>query len=202
LTKDKRKNVIYREAMIRRNLANLSFQTFYVSREQSNCPLISDIIRVGKNLEKYGLLKNNSGVISLGYGKRILINGNDVSLAEVEREDVLEIVDYDPVKKIVLAIGQKEPRIETPVHWIIHHARNDVNAIIQLNDENLAEKLLKKLPTTEKTYPSRTLELAKEILKVLRTSKSIAIKDKGALFVGTCLKEAEDLVLKTYEESK
>jgi len=188
--------------MIRRNLTNLSFQTFYVSQEQSNCPLVSDIIRIGKKFEEHGLLKNNSGVISLGYGKRILINGNDVSLANVKGEDILEIVDYDPVKKIVLAIGQKEPHIETPVHWIIHHARNDVNAIIQLNDENLVKRRSKKLPTTEKEYPPGSLELAKEILKALRTSKSIAIKDKGALFVGTCLKEAEGLVLKTYGESK
>jgi hypothetical protein len=188
--------------MIRKNLTNLSFQTFYVSQEQSNCPLVSDIVKIGKKFEEYGLLKNNSGVISLGYGKRILINGNGVSLADVKREDVLEIVDYDPVKKIVLAIGQKEPHIETPVHWIIHHARNDVNAIIQLNDENLVKKIQKKLLATEKTYSSRTLELAKDILKALRTSKSIAIKDKGALFVGTCLKEAEDLVLKTHGESK
>ena len=190
--------MVYRCLMTGRNL---SFQTFFVSREQSNCPLVSDIIRIGKKFEEHGLLKNNSGVISLGYGKRIIVNENNMDLGNLKRENILEIVDYDPVKKIVLAIGQKEPCIETSVHWLIHHARDDVNAVIQLNGEKLIERFSKNLPTTEKEYPSGSLELAKEILKTLRTSKSIVIKNKGVLFVGASLKEVEDLVLKTYEES-
>jgi len=188
--------------MIRKNLTNLSFQTFFVSREQSNCPLLPDIIRVGKELKDIGLLKESVGVISLGYGKRILINGKNVGVGDVKREDIIEIVDYDPVKRVFLAIGRKEPCIETPVHWLIHHARDDVNVIIQLNGENLVERFSEKLPTIEKEYPPGSLELAKEILKTLRMSKSIVIQNKGTLFVGTSLKEAEDLVLKTYEESK
>jgi len=184
-----------------KNLPNISFQTFFASREQSNCPLIPDIVRVGKKLKEMGLLKEGAGVVSLGYGRRVLINGNEKSLGDVGREDILEIVDYDPVKRVVLTIGEKEPHVETPVHWLIHHARDDVNAVIQIDNKKLAEKLSKKLPTTEKEWPSGTLELAKEILKTLRTSKGILIKNKGALFVGTSLKEVEDAIIKTCEES-
>ena len=178
--------------MIGGNLTNPYFRTFYVSREESNCPLISDIIRVCKNFETIGLLENTTGAISLGYGKRIVMNGSNVNLAKLKREEILEIVDYDPIKKVVLAMGPIEPCIETPVHCIIHRAREDVNAIIQLN----SEKLFKNLPSTEKEYPPGTLELAKEILKILRTSKSVMIKNEGVLFVGTSLKETEELVLK------
>jgi ribulose-5-phosphate 4-epimerase/fuculose-1-phosphate aldolase len=129
--------------------------------------------------------------MSVRYGKRIVINGNNANLANLKREEIIEIVDYDPFKKIVLSIGQIEPNIETPVHCIIHRAREDVNAIIELN----SEKLSKNLPSTEKEYPPGSLELAKEILGVLRTHKGIIIKNKGVLFVGTSLKEAEDLVI-------
>lgn len=188
--------------MIRRNLTNLSFQTFYVSHEQSHCPLVSDMIRLGKNFGETSLPEDTTGVISLGYGKRIIINGNNIDLENLKIEDVLEIVDYDPVKKIVLAMGPTEPNVDTPVHWLIHHARDDVNAVIQLNGEKLVEKFSKKLPTTEKEYTSGTLELAKEILRTLRTSnsKNILLKDKGILFVGASVKEVEDIVIKICEE--
>jgi len=183
-----------------KNLPNISFQTFFASREQSNCPLIPDIVRIGKKLKEMGLLKDGTGVVSLGYGRRVLINGNDVSLGDVGRGDILEIVDYDPVKRVALTIGDKEPHVETPVHWLIHHARDDVNAVVQINSKKLAEKLSKKLPVTEKEWPPGTFELTKEILKTLRTGKGILIKNKGALFVGNSLKEVEDLIVKTCEE--
>lgn len=189
--------------MIDKNLVNPSFQTFYISHEQSNCPHISGIIKVSKKFKNLGLLDIiTTAVISLSYGKRVLINGNNVDFENIKKEELLEIVDYDPVKKIVLAIGQKEPNVETPVHWLIHHARDDVNAIIQLNSKKLVEQFSKKLPVTEKEHPSGSLELAKEVLKTLRMSKSIVLINKGVLFVGVSLKEVEDLVLKTYEGSK
>jgi hypothetical protein len=179
---------------------NASFQTFFASKEQSNCPLIPHIVSIGKKLKEMGLLKDGSGVVSLSYGKRVLINRNDVSLGDVGREDILEIVDYDPVKRIVLIIGDKEPNVEIPVHWLIHHARDDVNAVVQINSKKFVKKFSKKLPSTEKEWPSGTLELTKEILKTLRAGKRILIKNKGILFVGNNLKEVEDLIVKTCEE--
>jgi len=192
--------VLYRKLMIGGNLPNLSFQTFFVSREQSSSPLVSEMMRIGKNFKERELLKETTGTISLGYGKRVIIPGNDFKLDELKREDFLEIVDYDPVKNIILAIGRSQPCIETPVHWLIHHARDNVNAIIQLNGENVIKKLSKTLPTTEKECPPGTLDLAKEVLKLLRTNKNIIIKDTGVLFVGAGIKEVEKSVLKTLGE--
>ncbi len=190
-------------SMIDRNFTNINFQTFFVSREQSNCPLITDIARLGKKLKDSDILENvTSAIVSLGYGKRILINCNYTDLTKIKRENLLEIVDYDPVKKVLLAIGPGEPLIETPVHWMIHHARDDVNAIVQINKEELAERLAKKYPTTEEEKPSGTLDLAKEILKTLRTDKNIVIKNKGVLFIGNNVKEVENAVLKICEDLK
>ena len=165
------------------------FQTFYVSKEGSNCPLIANAIKVEKNLKENNI---SEIIISQRYGKRILIN----TLEDVEetREKFLEIVDYDPIKKVVLAMGAKEPRTETPLHWFIHHARNEVNAVIQINDEGFASKI-KKAPETEKDYSVVTLEQIKDILKQLRESKKVIIKNQGVIFVGSSIDEAEKLVL-------
>jgi len=187
--------------MIDINFATTGFQTFFTSKEKSNCPLIPDVVRLGKKFKDIGLLKHiNTGVVSLRYGRRLLVNGNTDDLGEIN--EFLEIVDYDPVKKIILIMGSKNPPVDAPIHWLIHHARDDINAVVSLDGERLAERFTGKLPATEKEEPSGTLELAKEILKTLRAGKSIIIKNKGVLFVGSSLKEVENLILKAYGGSK
>ena len=189
--------------MIGGTTSNLGYQTFYVSKEESNCPLIPEVVRFGKKLNELGLLKNIVEIsVSLRYGKRVLINSKGSNLKDIKREDFLEIVDYDPLKKVLLAMGIKLPKVETPVHWLIHHARDEVNAIIQINDVELCKKIENKIPVTEKEYPIGTLEQAKEILKNLSNSKRVIIKNQGVLFVGCNIKEVEDLALKIYEELK
>jgi hypothetical protein len=189
--------------MIRGNLPNFNFQTFYVSKEESNCFLISEIIKTSKRFKELDFFKKIDQIIfSLRYIKRILIIADKSNFKNIKQEDFLEIVDYDPLKKVILLIGPKEPGIETPIHWLIHNSRTEINAIIQINDRSLAEKLENKLPTTEKDYPAGTLEQAKEILKILRISKIVVIKNQSVLFVGNNSKEAEDLVIKTIEEFK
>ena len=185
------------------NLPNLNFQTFYVSKEESNCPLISIVIKFCKKLKDSNLLENiNDIVVSSRYGKRILITTEGSDIQNLMKGDFLEIVDYDPVKKILLIIGPKAPRIETQVHWLIHHARDEINVVIQMNDKNICKRLGKKIPVTEKEYPSGTIEQAKEILKKLRDSKIVQIKNQGVLFVGGSIKEVEEIILKIFEELK
>jgi ribulose-5-phosphate 4-epimerase/fuculose-1-phosphate aldolase len=176
-------------------ISNMYFQTFFISKEQSNCPNMIDIFRFSKKLKDLEIIENIDSIIfSLRYGKRILINDDNSNFFEIKRENILEIVDYNPLKRILLAIGPGMPPIETPVHWIIHHARDDVNAICQINYKELYEKIIKKYPTTEKEQTSGTLNLAKEILKTLRSSKTILIKNDGVLFVGKNLKDIENKV--------
>jgi len=189
--------------MKRGNLPNFSFQTFYVSKEESNCPLISDIIRSNKKIRELDVLKKIDQIIfSMRYIKRVLILADKINFKEIKQEDFLEIVDYDPLKKVILLIGLKEPRVETPIHWMIYNSRIEINAIIQINSGILSEKLEKKFPTTEKDFPAGTLEQAKEILRNLRNSKIVVIKNQGVLFVANSQKEVEDTVLRTFEDLK
>jgi len=189
--------------MIMQNYPNFSFQTFYVSKEICRCPQISEISRVYKRLGNLDLLRDIFEFsASLKYGKRMIINAKNSNLSETKGEDFLEIVDYDPLKKVLLVMGVKEPRIETSVHWIIHHAREEVKAIIQILSKELVVKLDNKIPFTEKEYPVGTLEQAKEILIKLRNSNKAVIKNQGIIFVGNSMNEVEDSMVKTFEELK
>jgi len=181
-----------------------SFQTFYVSKEESNSPLLPEIGKIGKKIKDMELSEEivYSTSISLKFGKRIIINSQNSDIRNTNRKEFLEIVDYDPVKKVLLAMGPKDPRIESPLHWLIHHARDEVNAILQINNEEVAKKLSKKYPNTEKECPQGTLEQIKEVMKILRQSKKVVIKNQGLLIVGENIKELEKYAIEIFEELK
>ena len=188
--------IIYLYRMLSKDLSNSSFQTFYVSKEKSNCPLTVDVIKVDKNLKESGLFDDDSDIIiSLRNGKRVLINGENSRFGEIKQEDFIEIVDYDPLKKVLLVMGPKEPKINSSIHWLIHYAKKEVNVVIQIDSQNLINNLKDKIPETEKEFPKGSLALAKEILKGLRNSKALNIKNNGVLFVGSSLSEIEDYIM-------
>ncbi len=178
-------------------IGNLQIQTIYVSKEDSSCPLIIKAIEIGKVFEKINL-EFNDVILSFKYGKRVLINAEDTKIKELKQEDFLEVVDYDPLKKIQLLIGSKYPKVDTSIHWMIHHARDEINIVLQINDKTLSEKL--NFRSTEKIFPQGTLEQAKEILRMLNKSKKIIIKDQGILMTGKDTSELKEMLIKTFEE--
>ncbi|HUS98695.1 MAG TPA: class II aldolase/adducin family protein [Candidatus Thermoplasmatota archaeon] len=180
--------------MNERILPSPNLHTLFVSRETSKCPLISDMIKLGQLLQELGLTDKETGSISLDYGKRLLINSQNVDIKKMTQQDIVEIVDYDPLKNIMMVIGLNDPTRETPVHWIIQKARHDINAILQLKSVSLSERFQKKLPTTEKETQPGTLERAKEILKTLQNGKTIVIKNQGILFAGINSKEIHEAI--------
>lgn len=162
---------------------NQKFEIFYISKEETNCPLILEIIKISKKLKEKDILKKDSeAFFSLGFGKRMIINGTVKDFSEIKREELLEVVDFDPIKNNLVLIGSAQPRIETSLHWMIHHARDDVNFIVQLKKTDLTDKI-KDVDVTDK-YPVGSIDNTKEVLKALRNSKKVVIKNNGLLFVG------------------
>ena len=187
--------------MIDRESIGNNFQIFFISKELSNSSQIADIIKLGKKINDLKIVKEDACSISMNYGKRILINSKNSHIKNIQQQDVIEIVDYDPIKNNMLVIGKKHPSVETPVHWIIQKARHDVNVIVKIKNKQLFNQLHSYLPATEKIIPYGTIEYIKEILKTLRKGKNILVKDEGVLFTGFNVEEIEKS-LKTIEESK
>lgn len=182
--------------MVDFNLRKTQFQTFFLSKEIVKCPMLVEISRIGKRIKKLNLEIENNFIISISYGKRLLITTDDVNIENISNNDIVEIVDYDPIRNFVMVIGANNPNIETPVHWIVHHARNDINVIIQLNGQKVLNHFLDGIPITDKIHASGTIELSKEILKTLKRSNEIIIKNIGCMFVGMSLKDVENLIFK------
>lgn len=177
-------------------LPSPALQTLFVSRETSHCPLISEMIKLGQSLKELEIPDIESGVISHDYGKRLLINAKNSTIQQLTQPDIVEIVDYDALKNVMMVIGPKDPAMETPVHWIIQKARHDINTLLQINSPSLFERFQKTLPSTENQPQPASLESAKEILKTLRGGKTILLKDKGMLVGGMNIKEINDALQK------
>ena len=189
--------------MFKAGFPSMFFQVFYISKEETRCPLVFEIIKTGKKLKEERILDEGcSAVISLGYGKRMLINGFVEDFSNIRREELLEVVDYDPIKRNLLVIGPCEPKPETSIHWMIHYARDEVNVVIQINDEGLIDELKNKIPTVEKDGVIGSIEQVKNVMKHLRDSRVVGVKNLGVLFVGSSVEEVENLVLETIKKDK
>ena len=174
-----------------------TFQSLYVSKEHSSCPLVPDVLSFIKKLDSV-----NDLTISHRFGRRVLINSKEVDFKKINKENFLEIVDYDPFKKIILLMGVEDACIESPLYWYINHARKDVNAVLLIKDKNYFEKKVDKIPIIDNKYPIWVVEQIKEVLGALRNSKIVIIKDVGVLFVGNSLKDIEEQFSKYKEKIK
>ena len=186
--------------MNKEKIDSLPIQVFYTSKEETNCPLVTDIIRIGKKLSEKNLIDSKiQATISLKYGKRILINGLVQDYKKIKREELLEIADYDPVKNNLLVIGKTDPKVETALHFMIHHARKETKIIVQIDDKESLDKRKQLIPVIEKKFPINSIDFIKQVLRELRENKIVGMKERGILFISESIKETENMITKFYE---
>ena len=92
------------------------FQTFFVSREVTGSTQIDEMIHCGHTVKNTQDTPQGQGSLSVAFGTRVLITGEDAFLPRLSHEDIVELVDYDPMKNVVLAAGKTTPCKESPMH--------------------------------------------------------------------------------------
>jgi len=123
------------------------------------------------------------------------MTAKNTDVTRLGQDDIVEIVDYDPLKNIMLVIGTKEPCLEAPVHWIIQKARHDINILLQVHSPALVRRLQDSLPKIEEVTSPGSLDRAKVLLKTLRQGKTILLpQDEEILFAGINIQEIERAV--------
>ncbi|MBN2602515.1 MAG: hypothetical protein JXA91_00080 [Candidatus Thermoplasmatota archaeon] len=184
--------------MIDNNIPRFGFQNFYASRQESKCPLIPRAVAfLNKLIENHPKLDLFMPIISLSYGKRIIINSPSVQINE---RNFLEIVDYDPIKQTYLLIGLSEPPIDAPLHWIVLNAKKEINVLLQMKLNLSNNKSSKKFPHINGEFLHWSLEKIGEILKLMRNTNIIIIGKDNILCAGFDLKEVESSILKIIED--
>jgi hypothetical protein len=169
-------------------------QTFVITRETSNCPLITDMTRLGARCTELGIPDHDQVILSYDYGRRLLVTAEHADAKTLHQEDVVEIADYNPLKDILMIIGPKNPTTEAPVQWMIQKARHDINITLQINNPQLCDTLPPTIPRAPDPLPTATIDKAKAILKTLHDSPIIRLPNIGVLIIGVNAKVIEDLI--------
>ena len=169
-------------------------QTFVVSKEISNCPLIFDMSRLGSRCRELGVVDRDRVLLTYDYGKRLLVTAEHTDAKHLRQEDIVEIVDYNPLKDIMMVIGPKDPNTDAPVQWMIQKARHDINITLQVLNPALCDTLPSTVPRTTEPLPTTTIEKAKILLKALHTSPVIGIPSQGIMIIGVNAKAIEQLL--------
>ncbi len=184
------------------NNMQLPFQLFTLSKEESNCPLIPQLIHFGKILNQSESMTGNIKVtMSSGFGKRVVINTTDVPINRLTRSDFIEIIDFDPIRNILLIIGSKPPHEITPLHWIIHHAKPEIISIVMLLDGTNSLRFPTTISQTIREG-NTILETAKTILKTLQKKQIILVESKGVIITGNSFKQIKETIYQYLEKKK
>jgi hypothetical protein len=177
-----------------------SLQLFTLSKEQSACPIIPELIHLGMTLYQLKPLTDTIQLtMSTCYGKRVIINSDDTPINRLSCSDFIEIVDYDPVRNILLFIGPKSPHDITPLHWIIHHAKPEIVSLVILHDETNSLQVSRTLCQTISN--GKTLvDTAKTILRALQKKPIIVIENKGVLITGDSPERIKETIYQCLEK--
>jgi hypothetical protein len=182
--------------MISNPLQPNQLQTFFVSHETTKSPIINEIIETTKKISQ--LINNNDieGMVSIGYGKRTLITAEPSKFSTLVPEQLIEIIDYDTYKQILLIMGKKEPINDVAIHWIIHHAKKEIGAITLINNFEKTNTLFDQIPLFNANPTGAILDRSKIILKALQKNKILHLEGEGILITGRTLFEIIDIITK------
>lgn len=174
-------------------------QCFYASKEQSHCPIITKILKIGKQLQKLSDISQNSQEIyaSMLYGKRVIINTPPASITKAAVKDFIEIIDFDPVKNTMLLIGQKQPRWTTAIHWYIHKTLKGNRCLIEISDKKKEQIWKETFPVIKKE--SSSINMIKNILPFMKNNQIIFLDTVSVFIWLNDINEVEKIILPLYE---
>ena len=174
---------------------DIPLKLFTLSVEESNCPFIPQICELGISLHQqfFKQKKESETLISMSYGKRVIINTPAHPINHLSRDAFIEIVDYDPINNILLYIGPSKPHPLTPLHWLIHHAKPQITSLAFIQTfEQTAQITQTMFETVQK---GRTiLDTAKTVLKNLQKKPIIHIQETGVLISGETIEKIKERI--------
>lgn len=143
--------------------------------------------------------KGSAGNFSFRTKNGFVITPSAVKYSKIKPDDFVEVLKVDIKRKKVTVNGIRQPSSETIMHHLIYEKlKNKIDAIFHVHDELVlknAEKL--NLPITKKHAEYGTLQLAREVLKILNKKVDyVVIKNHGSVAVGRNLRETGNVVLK------
>lgn len=131
-----------------------------------------------------------------------VITGSKVGLKdELCQDSFVKVSSCDLEKRIVYALGMREPSSESMLHFVIYQKREDVGAIFHGHCQEIlscADKL--GVPETTREEDYGTAELVQRVLEILNDETFLIIKNHGFISLGRTMEEAGKLALEMYNK--
>ena len=175
----------------------------FVSEEIPDDKRIEDFKKWCNDFLKNKLInpEDNSLGLSFRIDDGFVITGNKLK-ESLSNDCFVNVLNYDVYNNSLFVEGILEPSLEAVMHYLIYNTRFEVNAIFCGKDNPIIKyaKELKLIETTEEIPPG-TVELANEVLDVLKNNNFIVIKNYGFLSLGKTMKEAGELAIKIHKKA-
>ena len=141
---------------------------------------------------------NKISSASLRTGSGFLINSENISSGENELDNIVEVIDFDPVRNNMMVIGNKPAANGTVLHWFIYRGLPEINAIIILEDQEILERFntgaFSKLVYKDGIM---NVDLAIKVLKFVKESNITLLFGSiinGIILVGKTMNDTYDLL--------
>jgi L-fuculose-phosphate aldolase len=131
-----------------------------------------------------------------------IITGSQVGIKESLPNDCfVRVMECDLKRLMVHASGLRAPSSESMLHYAIYKQRPEVNAIFHGHSSFILRYAPKLgIIETKEKKPPGTLDLVKEVLKVLDENNFIILKEHGFLSLGKDMEGAGNLAIKIQAE--
>ncbi len=144
---------------------------------------------------------NDPQSISTRTGAGFFINTESYNSKNFNRDFIIEIIDFDPVRNNLMVIGNAPPASDAVLHWFIYRGLPWINGIININDSEIFKRFSScSYPVVEDNKNILNTELALNILKCIKTSEISLLKWQGILIVGKTISETYDIFKKDLEK--
>lgn len=170
-----------------------------LSKEESNCPLIPMLLEICQIAKEELNCPDSLFLPSAVFGKRVVIPASFTKVEKLHQDDVVELIDYNPVSNTLLYLGPNVPSNDVAVHWIVHHAKKEIQVMIQIKNipyKNEIKQRLSQLTTDEK---ESALEKAKKWLKTLQKTDVFLCNDH-LIVTATSIKAIKQTINKLGKE--
>lgn len=126
-----------------------------------------------------------------------IITGSSLDSKErLEPQDFVKVLSADPAAKRVLVEGKRDPSSESILHYEIYRARPDVGAIFHGHDREMLSNAQRfQVPETLQEELPGSVELLRQVLKILDNHPFLIMKNHGFLALGPTMTAAVNLAL-------
>ncbi|PCJ23345.1 MAG: rRNA adenine methyltransferase [Flavobacteriales bacterium] len=156
-----------------------------------------------KLIGEYTDIKIGYGNISIKTNEGILISGTQTgNIYPIQENDFALVTSYSIKHNQVTCKGEVKASAESLTHAAVYECDDSIKAIIHVHNKELWDKLIGKVPTSNRSVPYGTAKMALEIKRLFDGTNLAQEKimvmgghEEGIITFGKNLKQAGQLIL-------